>query len=185
MEVKREFDCSISRIPPPCSGCRSFSEFHGVCGHNDVVSNIMILHLGDLVPRRFPPKGDNVSVFVRVPFQLSVFPRDRSDKSEFSETLRRVARASVVLPLKTNLLYRLCVPRSLHDVAARVAGSLHCCVQGRRLRGFPTGAVLVSAPALRRVVHQSSLPRVAVSYIASCELYLSRSFGTVQRPLQD
>lgn len=147
VEVTCEFDFSKTRIPPSCSGFRSFSECRGMYGRNgDIVSNVILPHLGDLVPKLPCPKGKNVLVRNRAPFQLPAFLRDRSDKSEFFSVLRRFAHANAVIPIKTILLYRLCVPRSLHDVSARTTGSLHCRFHRRRLRGFPTSAVSVLAP---------------------------------------
>lgn len=141
---------SISRnrgYPLSCSGFWSFSECCDVYGCiGDIVSNVILPYLGDLVPKLPCPEGKNALMCVREPFQLPVFLRDRSDKSEFFSALRQFAYANAVIPCKTTLLYRLCVPRSLHDVSARTTGSLHCRFHRRRLRGFPTSAVSVLAP---------------------------------------
>lgn len=147
VEVIRDFNFSKPRIPPPCSGFWSFSECCDVYGCiGDIVSNVILPHLGDLVPKLPRPEGKSAWVCMREPFQLPVFLRDRSDKSDFFSALRRFAYANAVIPCKTTLLYRLCVPRALHDVSVCATGSLHCRCYRRRLRGFPTGAVLVLAP---------------------------------------
>lgn len=138
----------------------SFSEFCGYHVSTGIVSN-------DTHPCSWQSRTATLSlcqrsvlVFLRAPFQLPFFLRDRSDKSEFFKLSRRFACASAVISFKLVCRIGYVFPDPSLTFSP-VSPTVYTGDSGRRrLRGFPTDTVPVAYPPFRWVKHRGPFRRL-------------------------